>query len=81
MTTDSGFLAVDWQTDESGIIRAVSGQGPETVPIGGMETKALAEEACTAHNERLASRKAARRGVHGSSGVQFGHGNSQTNVF
>jgi hypothetical protein len=51
--------------------------------VGTLDTAGLAEEACEAHNEALARRMAALRlrGVSGVTGVQFGDGNSQTNVF
>lgn len=53
--------------------------------VGTLDTAELAAEACEAHNEALARRMAALRlrgtGVSGAAGVQFGDGNSQTNVF
>ncbi len=53
--------------------------------VGTLDTEELAAEACEAHNERLARRTADLRlrgaRVHGVTGVQFGDGNSQTNVF
>jgi hypothetical protein len=53
--------------------------------VGTLETAELAAEACESHNEALARRMAELRlrgaGVSGVTGVQFGDGNSQTNVF
>jgi len=53
--------------------------------VGTLDTEELAAEACESHNEALARRMAALRlrgaRVTGASGVQFGDGNSQTNVF
>ena len=53
--------------------------------IGQLDTAEYAAEACEAHNEALARRMAELRlrgaRVSGASGVQFGDGNSQTNVF
>jgi hypothetical protein len=53
--------------------------------IGQLDTAEIAAEACESHNEALARRMAALRlrgaRVSGVTGVQFGDGNSQTNVF
>jgi hypothetical protein len=53
--------------------------------VGTLDTEELAAEACESHNEALARRMAALRlrgaRVSGVTGVQFGDGNSQTNVF
>ncbi|HMH92358.1 MAG TPA: hypothetical protein VK586_14890 [Streptosporangiaceae bacterium] len=48
--------------------------------VGTLDTAELAAEACQAHNERLAARTPGLR-LRGVTGVQFGDGNSQTNVF
>jgi hypothetical protein len=48
--------------------------------VGTLDSAELAGEACESHNEALARRKAGLR-LRGSAGVQFGDGNSQTNVF
>jgi hypothetical protein len=56
--------------------------------IGHFDTPELAAEAVNSHNAaltaRMAAERAARKGVtrmSGVTGVQFGDGNSQTNVF
>jgi hypothetical protein len=52
-----------------------------------MDTGELAEEAVNSHNARLAAERAERAAerhatrLHNVTGVQFGSGNSQTNVF
>ena len=55
------------------------------VMIGQLDTAEIAAEACESHNEALARRLAELRlrgaRVSGAAGVQFGDGNSQTNVF
>jgi hypothetical protein len=58
----------DWKADTS---------------VGQLATPELAAEAVRAHNEDLARRAAARRGVRGSgwTGVQVGDGNTQHNVY
>ena len=53
--------------------------------VGTLDTDMLAAEACESHNEALARRMAALRlrggRISDVTGVQFGDGNTQTNVF
>lgn len=53
MTSDLVLLLAQWRTDGDGVIAAVRATDGGEERIGGMESAALAEEACAAHNERL----------------------------
>jgi hypothetical protein len=89
MTAD--FTSVPWRTGRKlgrTVYARTGGYDQDEDPVIGMlDTPELAEEAVEAHNaalaSRLAARAAARHGVRvsGVTGVQFGHGNTQTNVF
>lgn len=76
-----------WRQSRTSTRDVYAQRGPEPsgsdLPVGTLATAELAEEVVAAHNEALARRKAAARGVHGSgwTGVQIGDGGSQTNIF
>ncbi len=86
------LTALPWRTgSDSGrtvYARVTPEPSPRDVFIGTMDAPELAAEACDSHNAALAARmareRAARKGVTrmtGVTGVQFGDGNTQNNVF
>lgn len=86
------LTAVPWRTNSAAgkTIFAQAGRepSPDDLPIGMMDTPELAADACAAHNERLEGSRARRMAappdavqLHGLTGVQFGDGNKQNNVF
>lgn len=90
MTTEE-LLAVPWRAGRSQPRNIYARTGGDDwradLLIGHMDTPALAAEAIECHNARVAAMRAGqaaaeqRTRLSNVTGVQFGHGNTQTNVF